>query len=159
MYYSFYWLKLLRQRRIAVVIHGPCHALLTLWSRDVTWASIPIRSPTTQLFVQMFIQANNNKQSTLCHIDPLCLVESTVNQWLHYKDVIMSAMAFQIISLAIVYSTVCSSADLRKHQGSASLTFVRGIHRWPVNSPHKGPVTRKMIPFDDVIMSSPTNGQ
>ena len=29
---------------------------------------------------------------------------------------------------------------------------VRGIHRWPVNSPHKGPVTRKMFPFDDVIM-------
>ena len=39
-----------------------------------------------------------------------------------------------------------------KHQSSASLAFVRGIHRWPVNSPHKGPVTRKMFPFDDVIM-------
>ena len=35
---------------------------------------------------------------------------------------------------------------------SASLAFVRGIHRWPVNSPHKGPVTRKMFPFNDVIM-------
>ena len=40
----------------------------------------------------------------------------------------------------------------RKHQSSASLAFVRGIHRRPVNSPHKGPVTRKMFPFDDVIM-------
>ena len=40
----------------------------------------------------------------------------------------------------------------RKHQSSASLVFVRGIHRWPVNSPHKGPVTRKMFPFDDVII-------
>ena len=39
-----------------------------------------------------------------------------------------------------------------KHQRSASLAFVRGIHRWPVNSPHKWPVTRKMFPFDDVIM-------
>ena len=29
--------------------------------------------------------------------------------------------------------------------------FVWGIHRWPVNSPHKGPVTRKMFPFDDAI--------
>ena len=29
---------------------------------------------------------------------------------------------------------------------------MRGIHRWPVNSPHKGPVTRQMFPFDDVIM-------
>ena len=43
-------------------------------------------------------------------------------------------------------------ADQRKHQSSASLALVRGIHRWPVNSPHKGPVTRKMFPFDDVIM-------
>ena len=44
------------------------------------------------------------------------------------------------------------SADQRKHQSSASLAFVRGIHRWPVNSPHKGPVTWKTFPFDDVIM-------
>ena len=42
--------------------------------------------------------------------------------------------------------------DQRKHQSSASLAFVRGIHRWPVNSQHKWPVTRKMFPFDDVIM-------
>ena len=42
----------------------------------------------------------------------------------------------------------------KKHQSSASLAFVRGIHRWPVNSPHKGPVTRNMFPFDDVIMWS-----
>ena len=50
--------------------------------------------------------------------------------------------------------TVFSGADQRKHQSSASLAFVRGIHWWPVNSPHKWPVTRKMFPFDDVIMSS-----
>ena len=64
----------------------------------------------------------------------------------------MSAMASQITNLTIVYSNGYSSADQRKHQSSASLAFVRGIHRWPVNSPHKGPVTRKMFPFDDVIM-------
>ena len=45
-----------------------------------------------------------------------------------------------------------SGADQRKHQSSASLAFVRGIHRGPVNSLHKWPVTRKMFPFDDVIM-------
>ena len=45
-----------------------------------------------------------------------------------------------------------SGADQRKHQSSASLAFVQGIHRGPVNSPHKGPVTRKMLPFDDVII-------
>ena len=60
-------------------------------------------------------------------------------------------MASQITSLTTVYSTVYSGADQRKRQSSASLAFVRGIHRWPVNSPHKGPVTRNMFPFDDVI--------
>ena len=63
----------------------------------------------------------------------------------HYNDVIMSAIASQITSLTIVYSTVYSDADQRKHQSSASLAFVRGIHRWPVNSPHKWPVTRQNV--------------
>ena len=70
----------------------------------------------------------------------------------HYNDVIMGAMAYQVTSLTIVYSIVYSGADQRKHQSSASLAFVWGIHRWPMNSPHKGSVTRKMLPFDDVIM-------
>ena len=65
----------------------------------------------------------------------------------------MGAITSQITSLTIVYSTVDSGADQRKHQSSASLDFVRGIHRWPMNSLHKGPVTRKMFPFDDVIMN------
>ena len=65
----------------------------------------------------------------------------------HYTDVIMGSIASQITSLTIVYSTVYSDADKRKHQSSASLAFVRGIHRGPVNSPHKWPVTRKMFPF------------
>ena len=64
----------------------------------------------------------------------------------------MSAVASQITSLTIVYSTFHSCADQRK-QSSASLAFVQGIHRWPINSPHKCSVTRKMFPFDDVIMS------
>ena len=70
----------------------------------------------------------------------------------HYDDVIMSAIASQITGLTIVYSTVYPGADQSKHQSSASLAFVWGIHRGPVNSPHKWPVTRKMFPFDDVIM-------
>ena len=65
----------------------------------------------------------------------------------------MGAMASQITSLTMVYSAVYSGADQRKHQSSASLAFVGGIHRWPLCSPHKGPVTRNMFPFDDVIMS------
>ena len=55
----------------------------------------------------------------------------------YYNDVIMGAMALQE----------------RKHQSSMSLAFGRGIHRCPVNFPHKGPVTRKMFPFDDDIMT------
>ena len=72
----------------------------------------------------------------------------------HYGDVIMNEMASQITSLTIVYSTVYSGPDQRKNQSSVLLAFVRGIYRWPVNSPHKRPVTRKMFPFDEVIMNS-----
>ena len=80
-----------------------------------------------------------------------CLSYGTVLT-MHYIDVILTTMASQITSLTVVYSTVYSDGDQRKHQSSASLAFVRGIHRGPVNSPHKVPVTRKMFPFDDVIM-------
>ena len=66
----------------------------------------------------------------------------------------MGAMASQITSRTIVYSTVYSGADQRRYQSSASLVFVWVIHRWPVNSPRKGPVTQKMFPFDDVIMNA-----
>ena len=69
----------------------------------------------------------------------------------HCSDVIMSAMASQITDVMIVYWTVCSGVDQRKHQSSTWLAFVRGTHRWPVNSPHKDTVTQKMFPFDDVI--------
>ena len=72
----------------------------------------------------------------------------------HYSVVIMGSIASQITSLTIVYSAVNSGADQRKHQSSASLAFVWGIHRGPVNSLHKGPVMRKMFPFDDVIMNA-----
>ena len=64
----------------------------------------------------------------------------------------MGEMASQIASVSIVCLTVCSGSDQRKHQSSTSLAFVWGNHRWPGNSPHKGSVTRKMFPFDDVIM-------
>ena len=70
----------------------------------------------------------------------------------HYDDVTMGTIASLITSLTIVYATVYTDVDQRKHQSSASLAFVWRIHRRPVNSPHKWPVTRKMFPFDDVIM-------
>ena len=70
----------------------------------------------------------------------------------HYSDVIMGAIASEITSLTIVHSTVYSDADQRKNQSFASLACVRGIRRGSGKSPHKWPVTRKMFPFDDVIM-------
>ena len=66
----------------------------------------------------------------------------------------MGAMASQITVVSTVCSVVCSGADQRKHRSFAWLVFLRGIHRSPVDSPHKGPVTRKMFPFDDVIMKA-----
>ena len=64
----------------------------------------------------------------------------------------MGAGASQITSLTNVCATVHSGVDHRKHESPASLAFVRRIHRWPVNFPQKWPLTRKMLPFDDVII-------
>ena len=81
------------------------------------------------------------------------LFRNFISYWYgHYNDVKLSAIVSQITSLSIIYSTVYSDTDQRKHQNSSSQAFVRGIHRGPVNSPYKWPVTRKMFPFDDVII-------
>ena len=63
-------------------------------------------------------------------------------QWRHNER-----NGISIIGVSSVYSTVCSGVDQRKYQSSAVLAFVRGIHRWPLNSAHKGKVIRKMFPF------------
>ena len=102
---------------------------------NVTWATYRFESPTILLTLQHFDSITTKNASKL------------------YDDVIMTTMSSKITSLTIVYSTVYSGADQRKHQSSASLAYVRGIHRGPVNSPHKWPVKRKMFPFDDVIMA------
>ena len=95
-----------------------------------------------------------------------CISSSGLNAWnkmaghgsvlissaFHYNNVKKSAMASQVTGFSSVYSTVCSGPDQRKHQCSPSLAFVGGIHRWPVNYQHKGPVTWNMFPFDDVII-------
>ena len=85
----------------------------------------------------------------------IVLIDSSLKTALsssHYCDVIISPTASQITSLTIVYSIVHSGTNQRKHQSSASLAFVRGIHWRPVKSPHKWPVMWKMFPFDDVIL-------
>ena len=60
-----------------------------------------------------------------------CFIVYLYTSWDHYNDVMMSVLASPIIGVSIVYSTLCSGVDQRKHQSSASLAFVRGIHRWP----------------------------
>ena len=84
--------------------------------------------------------------------------QSPILKWTSWTDttpyIVMGAMASQITSLTIVYSGVY----LRHRSKKTSKLCVTGlcgeIHRWSVNSPHKGPATRKMFLFDDVIMRS-----
>ena len=69
----------------------------------------------------------------------------------HYSDIILGEMASQITSLTIIYSTVYSGADQRKHQSSASLAFVRVIHQCG-EIPAQMARNAEMLPFDDVVM-------
>ena len=71
----------------------------------------------------------------------------------HYDDVIMGAMASQISSLPIVHSTIYS--DAKKTSKLCVTGLCAGNSPGTVNSPHKWPVTRKISPFDDVIMWRP----
>ena len=111
---------------------------------DAVWIIMKINGNSTVLWFSHALWRKHQKfvLRDLCAVKPVD----------HYDDVIMSEIASQITSLTIVYLTVLSGADQSKHQSSASLAFVLEIHRWPVNFPHKWPVTRKIFPFDDVIM-------
>ena len=66
----------------------------------------------------------------------------------HYIDVIMSAMASQITNLPIIQAQIKANIKATRHWPLCA----QGIHPWPMTSPHRGPVTWKMFPFDDVIM-------
>ena len=89
----------------------------------------------------------------LSHFKTNCLWEGRLQDVGHFIEQEMGSMASLITSLTSAYPTVHPGADERKHQSSVSLAFVQGIHRRPMNSPHKWPVTRKMFPFDGVIMN------
>ena len=118
-----------------------------------SWVSIKLCS----LYVKIrenyccWIKSWHYFQLMICTV--VCHVAAVVGT--HYNDVIMSTMASQITCVSIVCSTVCSGADQIQHQSSASLAFVRGIHRLPLASLHKWLETGKMFPFDDVIMWVP----
>ena len=91
-----------------------------------------------------------------CHDDSLsCLQWCGESPKLHYSDVIMSMMASQITSVLIVYSTICSGQIKENIKAPCHwpLWGEFASDRWPVNSLHKGPVTQKMFPFDDVMGS------
>ena len=126
-----------------------CYALFS-YTINSKWKQVISTHICIDITLNLF--ENTNNVCILYQFATLCDTTGSPHSWKHYNDVIMSTIASQIISLAIVYSTVYSDANQRKHQSSAPLAFVRGIHRGPVNSPHKWPVTRKMFPFDDVIM-------
>ena len=96
-----------------------CHIITGRWGRSV----VNLKQYTRGSYDDMF--------AVNCHASII-----------YYSDVTMGAMASQITGVSIVCSTVCSGADQWKHQSSASLAFVKGIHRWPIDSPRKGPVTR-----------------
>ena len=104
------------------------------------------------LMTNDIIQTNQFLAKLSLSLVPLQIHITTLIDEMHYNDIIMGTMASQITSISIVCSTVGSGADQRKHQSSASLAFVWGIHRWPGNSPHKRQVMWKMFPFDEVIM-------
>ena len=145
------WIFQSMVRLLSIVWRVPSECItMTSW-----WAWWRLISSASRLFTQLFIQGayqRNTKAPRHCPLWVCTFFPTKHTTVLHYNDAIMSTIASQITSLTIVYSTVYSGADQRKHQSSASLAFMRGSHREPVNSPHKGPVTRKMFPFDDVIM-------
>ena len=123
----------------------PCHQdviAFFLRSTYVIWL-LPVQVREAEYFGCSVRPGCNGFVSFVCLFSP---------GWVHYSDDIMGAMASQITSPTIACSTDISRVDQRKHQSSAPLAFLREIHQWPVNSQHKWPVTRKMFPFDDVIM-------
>ena len=111
--------------------------IIGFYNNDITWMSRRLNSQTAWRLAQHLIQTRNKYNNKTSR---------------HYSDVIMRAMASQITSLTIDYSTNNSNADQTKHQGSASLAFVKEIRQWPVTSPYKGPVTRNICPFHEVII-------
>ena len=121
--------------RNTVLMHVKC--IITVIPHDY-------KSPVTQILVQA---VKFPQQCPVCPCPDIILLIQFIT--------VMSYSASQITSVTISYPTVCSGADQREFQSSASLAFVRGIHLWPVHSPHKWPVTQKMFPFDYITMYSP----
>ena len=97
---------------------------------------------TLYITVVIFHITANHPSASDSDLHDQCILYTQANRERH-SYVLMSAMAPQTTGVSIV----CSGADWRKHQSPASLVFVRGIHRWPLESSHKGSVTWKCFHF------------
>ena len=126
----------------------PCHDIFMLGA--VWWNTIVTQHGSDKGPVCQTLNSQKYSLSRSCSTSHCYFGEENVR--LHYSDVIMSTMASQITNVWIVYSTICSGADQRKHQNSASLAF-EGYSPVAGEFPHKGSVMRKMFPFNDVTMS------
>ena len=96
-----------------------------------------------QLFcvLDSFITNCKNESVFIPHVYDKAAKKSL--QWCHNgRDSVSNHQSHDCLLNRFIHS----DANQRKHQSSASLAFVRGIHRWPVNSPQKWPVTRKRFP-------------
>ena len=127
-----------KQRRGLYIHEGCCKQVDCTWWKELGQASKHVIENLLYISIPVI---------------PIWLLSFSKTSHYHYDDVIMTMLESQITSLMVVYSIVYSGVNQRKHQSSASLAFVREIHRGPVNFPHKWPVTRKMFPFDDVILT------
>ena len=80
-----------------------------------------------------------SKRQHSWHPGPLITMTSLWAQWR------LKSPASRLFTQLFIQSQIKENIKAPRH-------WPLGIHRWPVNSPHKGPVTRKMFLFDDVIM-------
>ena len=143
------WFRLPIRRQTAISVKGVLHWYGT--KANFIWTKIQRLFPMKSI-LQCHVQ-NDGHFYGHQYVTMGCYRMALVNfEALHYSGAIMSKMVFQITSVSIVYSIVSSGADQRKHQSATSLAYVWGIHPWPVDSPQKGPIARKMFPFDYVMM-------
>ena len=163
--FRFFWINTLRPSDANM----PCRWQAIIWTNAGILLTGPLGTNfseisieiLTVLFTKMCLKGSSAKWRSFCvGFNRYMLVNMLTKPFtgyiwrvwyllrttcLAYSDIIMGAMASQITSITIVYSIVYSCAGQRKQHSSASLAFVRGIHRWPVNFPHKWPLTRKMF--------------
>ena len=104
----------------------------TIWpyqTKSYFYIYNPLGTVVTSLEFTMKQSAQFHQPLSYDYADVLLGLFSNLKWNEHYDDVIMSTMASQITSLTVVYSTIYSDADQRKHQTPVSLAFVWGIHR------------------------------